>query len=285
MSVEDALAAAATKRVLFIGEEIEDVYHYGKLQGRPLKEAIICIEYRHTEAFQGGVVAAARHAETLCAVVHRASARRVRKERYIEESHTRKLFEVYSGNQALPEPLLIGVEDYDAVIVTDFGHGMMTQQMVEQVCHQARFLAVNVQTNSGNYGFNLATKYQHADYLCMDEVEARLATQNQDGPIECSVEELGRISPRVVVTLGKHGAIGTGGVRAPAFIEPVVDTLGAGDAFFAVTACIAEDVDMEDLLRVGNAAGKLKAMTIGHRKAVTKNALLHYLHIGAEENQ
>jgi sugar/nucleoside kinase (ribokinase family) len=81
----------------------------------------------------------------------------------------------------------------------------------------------------------------------------------------------------VVVTLGRHGAIGTGGVRAEAFTGTVVDTMGAGDAFFAVTACIAEDVDMEDLLRVGNAAGKLKAMTIGHRKAVTKDALRAYL--------
>jgi len=277
MSIEDAFASASKKRVLFLGEEIEDVYHYGKLQGRPLKEAIICIEYQHSEAFQGGVIAAARHAKTLCAVVHTASARRVRKERYIEEAHTRKLFEVYSANYALPSPLLVGLEGYDAVIVTDFGHGMMTPQMVEQVCHQARFLAVNVQTNSGNYGFNLATKYPRCDYLCMDEVEARLATHNRDGSIEDSLEELSGISPRVAVTLGREGAIGTGGIRAPALFKPVVDTMGAGDAFFAVTACVAEDVGMEDLLRIGNAAGALKTQIVGHRKAVSKHDLLAYL--------
>ena len=276
MSVEDALAAAARKRVLFIGEEIEDVYHYGKLQGRPLKEAIVCIRYQRTEAFQGGVTAAARHAKSFCQTVHIASARRLRKDRFIEEAHHRKLFEVYADEQCLAAPVYPAFGNYDAVVVTDYGHGMFDTALIERL-QEARFLAVNVQTNSGNYGFNLATKYPHADYLCMDEVEARLATQNQDGPIECSVEALGHISPRVVVTLGKHGAIGTGGVRAPASIEPVVDTMGAGDAFFAVTACIAEDVDMEDLLRIGNAAGKLKARTIGHRKAVTKDELRAYL--------
>jgi bifunctional ADP-heptose synthase (sugar kinase/adenylyltransferase) len=277
MSIEDAIRAAAKKRVLFIGEEIEDVYHYGKLQGRPLKEAIICIEYQHTEAFQGGVIAAARHAETLCAVVHRASARRIRKERYVEEAHTRKLFEVYSGNEALPFPLLIGIEDYDAVIVTDFGHGMMTPKMVEQVCHQARFLAVNVQTNSGNYGYNLATKYPRCDYLCVDEPEARLATQNRDGAIERSLEELSRIAPRVAITLGRNGAIGSGDIRCKAFTERVVDTMGAGDAFFAVTAPLAAEASMDDLLRIGNAAGALKSQIVGHRKAVNKNDLVAFL--------
>ena len=276
MRIEDALQAASKKRVLFLGEEIEDVYHYGTLQGRPLKEAIICIKYQRTEAFQGGVIAAARHAQGFCHTVHIASTHRIRKDRYIEESHHRKLFEVYAGEMGLAAPSYPPFADYDAVVVTDYGHGMFDAALIERLS-DARFLAVNVQTNSGNYGFNLATKYPYAHYLCMDEVEARLATQNRDGPIERSVEALGAISPRVVVTLGRHGAIGTGDVRAEALTGAVVDTMGAGDAFFAVTACIAEDVCMEDLLRVGNAAGKLKAMTIGHRKAVTKDALRAYL--------
>ena len=276
MTIEAALESASRKKVLFLGEEIEDVYHYGKLQGRPLKEAIVCIRYQRTETFQGGVIAAANHARDFCHTVHVASTRRLRKDRYIEESNHRKLFEVYASEQGLPAPSYPNFADYDAVIVTDYGHGMFDAALIERLA-DAKFLAVNVQTNSGNYGFNLATKYPHADYLCMDEVEARLATQNQDGPIERSVEALGRISPRVVVTLGKAGAIGTGGVRVPTFVEPVVDTMGAGDAFFAVTACIADSVGMEDLLRVGNAAGKLKALTIGHRKAVTKDALRAYL--------
>ena len=275
-----SLDAAAKKRVLFLGEEITDVYHYGKAIGMPRKAPIIALEYRHSEAFQGGVIAAARHAESLCATVHIASACRVRKERYLEDSQNRKLFEVYAGTEALPRPLLCGIEDYDCVVVTDYGHGMMDARLIEQVCHQARFLAVNVQTNAGNYGFNLATKYPKANYLCMDEVEARLATQNRDGAIEDSLEELSSISSRVAITLGKEGAIGKdrhGVVRCEAIKTHVVDTMGSGDAFFAVTAVLAEETPMAELLRIGNAAGKIKAMTLGHRKAVTKHDLLAYL--------
>ena len=277
MSIEDAFQAASKKRILFLGEEIEDVYHYGSLQGRPLKEPIVCIRYQHTEAFAGGVVAAARHAESFCDTVHIASACKVRKDRFIEESHHRKLFEVYAGEMVLAVPALPEVAQYDAVVVTDYGHGMFNDALIERLCAESRFLAVNVQTNAGNYGFNLATKWPRADYLCMDEVEARLATQNRDGAILDSLEELACIAPKVAITLGKDGAIGTGNIRVPAFSDAVVDTMGAGDAFFAVTAILAEETPIAELLRIGNAAAKLKAMTIGHRKAVTKDALRAYL--------
>jgi len=80
--------------------------------------------------------------------------------------------------------------------------------------------------------------------------------------------------------LGRNGALGTGGsghIHVPAFLSPVVDTMGAGDAFFAITACIAQEADMRSLLTIGNAAGKLKGQIVGHRKAVTKHELLDFM--------
>jgi sugar/nucleoside kinase (ribokinase family) len=53
--------------------------------------------------------------------------------------------------------------------------------------------------------------------------------------------------------------------------------MGAGDAFFAVTAPMAKEGDVSDLLRIGNAAGALKAQIVGHRAAVTKAGLLELL--------
>ena len=273
----EVIEAAASKRVLFLGEEITDVYHYGRMLARPLKEPILCVEHVTSEAWAGGVHAAARHAETFCAVVHVAASIRLRKERYVEQAHTRKLFEIYAGTESLAIPILPRLADYDAVIVTDYGHGMFTPDLIARVCDEATFLAVNVQSNAGNYGFNLASKWPRADYLCLDEPEARLSTQNREGPIAESLAELACIAPRVVITLGRNGAIGTGDVRVPAFLDHVLDTMGAGDAFFAVTACMAAEADMRDLLTIGNAAGKLKAQTVGHRQPVTKNDLIAYL--------
>ena len=39
---------------------------------------------------------------------------------------------------------------YDAVVVTDYGHGMLTPEIIELLCSQPRFLAVNTQTNAAN---------------------------------------------------------------------------------------------------------------------------------------
>jgi hypothetical protein len=45
------------------------------------------------------------------------------------------------------------------------------------------FVAVSAQTNSANHGFNLITKYDRADYIVIDEPEARLAAQDRDSPL------------------------------------------------------------------------------------------------------
>lgn len=266
------------KRVLFVGERIKDVYHYGRLIGRPPKEPIICIEQTGSESYEGGVIAASEHAKSFVGSIEVFSTKELVKERFVESNRYRKLFEVYSGHREI-EAQFPDVSSFDAVVVTDYGHGMMTSEIVERVCSEAKFLAVNVQTNSGNFGFNLATKYPRVDYLCVDEIEARLATQNPFDSIEESLLDLSiDISPKVVITLGRNGAVGFNGTthRAQAFAGQVVDTMGAGDAFFAVTACMANELDIPDLLRIGNAAGALKKQNLG-QKPVNKNDLIHLL--------
>ena len=271
------LSLAADKKVLFAGERIIDRYRYVKPLGRPTKDAIISVEQVELEQFEGGVSAAAKHAEGFAKEVHVIEGGRTFvKTRFVEQAHNRKLFQYYEDHgpnfYSMPESLKV----FSCVVLLDYGHGMFTTNSVDQWA-SAPFLAANVQTNSGNYGYNLATKYQGVDYLCVDEDEARLATQNREGPVEQSVMQLSIRANRVVVTLGHKGAVGWSKESdicyCPAFTDKVVDTMGAGDAFFAVTALVAQEADMLSLLRIGNAAGAIKAGIVGHRKEVTKNEL------------
>lgn len=278
----DVLQKAVNKHVLFCGEEIIDVYHYVKPLGRPTKDAILSVELDHSESFAGGITAAVKHAQPFCRYIQTFTAGQVlRKERYVEASHFHKLFQVYVSDGTTIN-YLQDLSGYDVVAVIDYGHGMATKTFLDDLVH-APYLAVNVQTNSGNYGYNLCTKYDYADYLCLDESEARLATQNRTGPIELSLEALQERAEKIVVTLGKQGAIGwsrsSGLVRCQAFTDSVVDTMGAGDAFFAITALVAQEASMEDLLRIGNAAGALKSQTVGHRGSITYAELSSYLGI------
>lgn len=268
--------------MLFVGETIIDLYHYVRPLGRPLKESIVSVEHINSERFRGGVVAAADHAKDFCKTVDvHSTGHPVIKERWVEASHVRKLFEVYRTDSDRYDAPMPDLTDYDVVVVTDYGHGMM-DGCIDYLCN-ANYLAVNVQTNSGNFGFNLATKYSQLrpDYLVVDEPEARLATQNRYGEIGQSLQMLrADVARKVVITLGKQGAVGidsTGIHHCKAFVDRVVDTIGAGDAFFAITSLIADECDMPTLLRIGNAAGAVKTGIVGHRGRVTKDALFRTL--------
>jgi sugar/nucleoside kinase (ribokinase family) len=221
----------------------------------------------------------------------RAEAPTTLKRRFVDPSYMRKLFEVYLMND---EPLTPDVQndvdraierragDYDVVIAADFGHGLIAASSIDALTAQSRFLAVNTQSNSANLGYNLITKYRRADYVCIDAPEARLAMSDR-------ISNLGDIARRlsdehidcakIIITQGKHGCVTferDGLVHTiPAFAKNVVDTVGAGDAFLAVTSpLVAAGAPMNRVGFIGNVVGALKVEIIGHRRPIEKSSLI-----------
>lgn len=310
-------------RVLMIGDAIIDDYNYVSAMGKSPKEHMIATLFGKREVFAGGVFAAANHVAGFCKEIEvvttigggceyrdliekslhpnvklhffeQDGVPTTRKSRFIDESYLRKLFEVYFMNDTPIAPeietrinRLIGerAKEFNLVIVTDFGHGLVTRPIIDNLCRSAKFLAVNAQSNSANLGFNLITKYPKADYVCIDAPEARLAISDRATPIRDLASKIlpSRIDcSRIVVTQGKDGSVGYDAARgiahAPAFTKTVVDTMGAGDAFFAVTAPMAAaGGDIEDIIFIGNAAGAIKVGVVGHRKSVERAPLLKYI--------
>lgn len=317
------LDRAKPMRVLMVGDTIIDEYEYVEALGKSAKEQIIATRSKGKEMFAGGVIAAANHVANFCAEVEvitsfgalddlgdfvrgavkpnvritagrRAGAPTTRKTRFVDTGYTRKLFEVYSFDDTPPdakveaeinELVAARAGAFDLVIVTDFGHGLIAPGTIRVLQDKSRFLAVNAQTNAGNQGFNLVTKYPRADYVCIDGTEARLAVSDKFGDLAAIVGEAlpARIDcKRLIVTGGTHGCVtydkAVGVRRIPAFTRTVVDTVGAGDAFFAVTApLVALGGDMEQIGFIGNAAGALKVGIIGHRSSVEKVPLVKFI--------
>ena len=320
-----AVEAVRHMRVLFVGDAIVDEYNYVSPLGKSPKENMIATLFQEQERFAGGVFAAANHAAGLCAQVdvitclgaadgHEALVRdylrpnvgltalwrdtvpTTRKARFIDSYSLRKLFEVYHMDDSpMPEHLdatLCGIlgeraGDYDLVVVTDFGHGLLSRSARQVLQDKARFLAVNTQTNSANTGFNLINKYARADFVCLDSNEARLATRDKFSDMaDIAGRTLPAVidCPRLIVTQGKHGCVGFdagdagGPCRVPALTSTIVDTVGAGDAFFAVTApMVAAGVPMPLVGFLGNAAGALKVGIVGHRTPVEKAPLVKFI--------
>jgi bifunctional ADP-heptose synthase (sugar kinase/adenylyltransferase) len=210
------------------------------------------------------------------------------KRRMVEVYPFQKLFEVYVMDDEVGEEVSDAVcarleaviGDYDAVIVTDYGHGMLSAGVIELLCSRSRFLAVNTQTNAANQGFNTISKYSRADYVCLSEREIRLEARSHRKDLRRIIPEVAEMlsCPRMLVTQGPQGCLcyekGKELHRVPPFTNRIVDRVGAGDALFAVTSlCAARQAPVEIIGFLGNAVGAQAVEVVGNREVVSRAAL------------
>ncbi len=312
------LEKARELRVLFVGETIIDEYQFCETMGKSGKEPILAARYVSSEKFAGGVLSTANQAAAVCDHIgvvsllgtqdsHEEFVRErldpridatflyvpgsptILKRRMVEVYPFQKLFEVYFMDSVIPDAvsdaLLARLKSvlprYDAVVVTDYGHGMMTPAVVDLLCHSGKFLAINTQTNAANQGFNTVSKYPRADYVCVSEKELRLEARNRSKDVRllmaATAEKLG--ASRVLVTRGSEGClgyhVGEGFFAVPPFTNRIVDRVGAGDALLAVTSpCAAVGAPMEVIGLVGNAVGAQAVEIVGNRSVVPRQGLL-----------
>lgn len=306
-------------KVLLIGETILDEYQYVNPMQKSAKENVLAVLYQSRELFAGGVLAAANHLSGFCEQVdvitcigqdgyedfvhkhvsknvnlllHTHSSRpTIRKRRYVDPVRMQKLFEIYymddrpisaERQASIEKQLEDRIDDYDLVIVCDFGHGMLTNGLISKLEERSRFLAINTQSNAANRGFNPVTKYRRADFVCIDEPESRLAVHSKHGDLnDILTKDLPSNidAEKIFITLGKQGCMAwcrkNGVVHVPAFNTSAVDTMGAGDAFFVVASALTRaGGQLRDVGFIGNIIGGLKASYIGHRQNVEKTATL-----------
>ncbi len=214
------------------------------------------------------------------------------KKRYIEPNRNTKLFEVNylndgNINAKLEDEIVKYLEfelpKYDIVLVSDFGHGFITPKITKTIKTYSKMFCVNTQTNGANSGFNMITKYKSPDFVCLDEHEARLAVQDRYNDMSIVIDELSLNidSKCLIVTLGQKGSIGIKDdeiINTPIFSTNVIDTVGAGDAFFAFTApCYAIKLPLDLISFIGNCAGALAVQIIGNKRPVGKHELIKFI--------
>lgn len=308
-------------RVLVVGDAIIDEYHLCRILGKSSKSAMLNAKFLRSEAHAGGALAVANHLAGFCDDVHlvscvgqldprsefisnhlkpnisssffvRPDGPTTVKRRYANVYLYHKLFEVtFIEDRPLPESVSVKlnnylsakIPEYDLVVVADFGHGLITQDTID-ILSGANFLAVNAQTNSANGGYNLITKYPRADYVCIDQEEARLAYRDRFGSIDSLVKRVAEqlSASTVTVTQGHYGSTTYRHdkrlVQTPVFSREVIDTLGAGDAYLSITApCVAAGCLPEVVGFIGNAVGALAIRILGNKESVEPESLFRYI--------
>ncbi|OGO42862.1 MAG: hypothetical protein A2Z05_02440 [Chloroflexi bacterium RBG_16_60_22] len=316
------LKKAQSLKVLVVGETIIDEYLYCDVIGKSSKEPILAAKYQSTEKFAGGALAVANHLANFCNEVgiltmlgsqnsqedfvrqklarnikpmffRKAGSPTIVKRRFIEGYLLQKLFEVYDINDDEINPeqdrelcamLEAAVPDYDIVIVTDYGHSMMTRKAIETLCRKAAFLAVNTQANAANRGYNTVSRYPRADYICLARHEITLEERNRQGDLRQMILNLSKklACGQIMITCSKDGNIGyrepDGFVEVPAFVERVVDRMGAGDAVLSLTSlCTAQQAPLEVVGFIGNVVGAQAVSTLGHQKSIERDTLFKFI--------
>ena len=259
--------------VKVVGDLIVDEYVYVEPRGKSAKENTITYVETGREEFGGGAAIIAAHLEALTRAVRwPAPGGVIKKTRGVTRPFLQKVFSFSIGEWA-PKEWTKPAEDSDITVVGDFGHGCVQDaETAERIARDVGFLALTVQSNSLNWGFNLLTKWPRADYFVVDEPELRLACQDQHGPIAHLLQrEVARLGAGMgVVTLGHNGCLvydGHGLTEAPALAVNVVDRMGAGDAFLAATAPLARlGAPREVIALVGNVAGAIHVGVVGNAK-------------------
>jgi rfaE bifunctional protein nucleotidyltransferase chain/domain len=320
--VIDLLKTYGPVKPLVVGEVILDEYCYATPLAKAPREAIIAAKYQSTEVFAGGAAATANHIAGFCDQVtlvatvgpdpeHLELVRSklrpnitlvpiitpdrttVRKRRFLEPGHLTKLFEIQylddsdikketetQAGKALEQLM----PRHDMMVVNDFGHGFLTEGLRQLITGRKTFVALNTQTNSANLGFNLITKYPSADYCCIDQAEAQLASGIHNGSAAaCAQKLISRTGAKwFMTTTGRSGAtltLNDGRVLdSPAVSPSVLDRVGAGDAFFAITSPWAfKEYEPELVGLVGNCVGALKVLTVGNRTPIDPVQLYKFI--------
>jgi rfaE bifunctional protein kinase chain/domain/rfaE bifunctional protein nucleotidyltransferase chain/domain len=208
------------------------------------------------------------------------------KQRFVDPYTKTKLLELYRMNdaplkgeneRAFTDALKAQLAEHDVVIVADYGHGLMTGSSIDLLKDYKGFLAVNAQSNAGNRGFNPISKYPRADYICLAQHEMVMETRTREASTRDLVTE---VSSRIdcdslTVTLGRSGSLhyspAEGFVEVPAFATRIVDRVGAGDGFLALSSLLRSQGAPWDVVGfVGNVAGAQLVAELGNRRPLDR---------------
>jgi D-beta-D-heptose 7-phosphate kinase/D-beta-D-heptose 1-phosphate adenosyltransferase len=179
---------------------------------------------------------------------------------------------------SLPEQLIRRLIDgiakrlpnVDAVVIEDYGKGVITRQLLEAVVPMARQHRRIITVDPKEEHFDL---YHRVTVLTPNRAEAGGAV-GRELETEADVERAGQELLKrlqcdgLLVTLGEHGMClfeqGARPLRIPTVAQEVFDVAGAGDTVIATfTLALASGASMEQAARIANAAAGIVVGKLG----------------------
>ena len=268
-------------KILIIGESIIDEYFNCETLGKSGKEPVLVLRDINSKKYLGGALAIANNLAnfsnniTLLSYlgekkdffsfikknlnkkiknkfIFKTGAKTILKRRYVDDITNQKVFGLYSiDDQSFEKKdeikfqslLKTEIPKYDMVLVSDYGHGLISKSSAKTIVKKSKFLAINAQLNAANVGHHTIARYKNAELVIINENEMRHELRNKVDSKEHLIKELSKKlnSKLTVVTSGDEGSLiyekkNKKTIKCPAFANKVKDKVGTGDAMLVALA-------------------------------------------------
>jgi rfaE bifunctional protein nucleotidyltransferase chain/domain len=302
------------KKISIIGEIISDEYIFTESLGKSGKHPIVAERELFRKTITGGIIPILETISSfiseenlqaisvvkdisifsnlflLKSVISDSEYTDIKKTRYINEKTNSFMYEMYEMSDQYVSPIVESrltaslhhaKNNSDLLMVLDFGHGLITPDMRDTICTDFPMIALNVQKNAGNKGFNNVGKYKSASIVIMngDEVELEFRQKNINLILAAPILHKKLSAKIVVITNGSSGLVLTDGkntVEVPALHQGIIlDRTGSGDTLFSIISIFSLVIDdLRVLGLLGNLAASYNLMNFANEKPITCKDLM-----------
>jgi bifunctional ADP-heptose synthase (sugar kinase/adenylyltransferase) len=177
------------------------------------------------------------------------------------------------------------IPKYDLVIVSDYGHGLISKRTANIICKLSKYLALNAQINAANVGYHSMRNYKNINCVIINANEIRHEMRNRNDKLEVLMRRLSfnQNIENLIVTRGNEGAILYNKKNkktnyCDAYAKVAVDKIGAGDAMLSIIAlCLKSGFDKDLALITSSLAAAKSVETIGNKDSINKITILKTL--------
>ena len=218
----------------------------------------------------------------------------ITKLRYLDDYKKTKIIGVYDLNDDLISKseeknfynlLKKNIDKFDIIIVADYGHGIITEKIRKLIIKKNRKVFLNTQINSFNRGYHTVFKYEKVNTLVINDAELRYELRDKHSKISELAKILSKkISVKnIIITRGTYGSVLINRknnliISCPAFDQSNIDTVGAGDTFFAMCSlAMGSKIDSKIAMIMGAISAGFAIDHIGNKFYYNFQALKKHL--------
>ncbi len=261
------------EKILCLGDPIIDTYRYVETLGKSAKNNILSTKKIKQENYGGGIILVLNYLSNFLnkidyltysnnkndQILNKYLNKKinliklksdkiniVKKIRYVDNYSKNKLFQVNedefsdaNNEKKIASKFKKIASKYDKILIFDFGHGFVNDNLVKEINKFKSKCYINCQSNSSNFGFNIANKYKSAVAISVDELEFRLSNRNKYEKIGDIIKKNKSVISKFkyfIVTQGKIGCYITSKGATdfiPTLLREPKDSTGCGDIFFS----------------------------------------------------